>query len=138
MAAASRGTLVPARSKGGVEELTGVGVSPRPGNHTPEGSGDADASSASDAQCAWHRAERSPRIVSFAPCTPLRGGASISFPWMQTTRLKEVKGPVSNQVAEERCWNPGRFPELKDKNQDTKATLRGGGNGGEKTAKSRF
>lgn len=56
-------------------------------------------------------------------------------------KLKEVKGLLSYQVAEECCWNPGwprHFPELKDKNQDIKATIRGGRNGGEKTAKSRF
>lgn len=80
VAAASQGTLAPARSKGGVKELTGVGVSLRPGNYTPDGSG--DASSALDAKCVWHRAERSPCITSFAPCNALRGGASISFPWM--------------------------------------------------------
>lgn len=43
VAAVSRGTPVPDGSKGGVEELTGVGVSLRPGNHPPDGTSDASS-----------------------------------------------------------------------------------------------
>lgn len=49
VAIASQGTPVPGGCKGGVEKLTGVGVSLRPSNHGPDGS--SDTSCTLDAEC---------------------------------------------------------------------------------------
>lgn len=77
VATASQGTPEPDGNKGGVEELTGVGVSLRPGNHPPDGT--SDASSTLDAKCGWAPFWALLTRSSFTPCHPHGAGPIVLF-----------------------------------------------------------
>lgn len=97
---ASQGTPVPDGSKGSVEELTRVGGSLRPGNHTPDGS-------TLDAKCHWHCAEHSPFMIAFVPSNPREAVPVFLFYRRRLWGLERRKVLPSYQVVEECCWNPG-------------------------------